>query len=192
MPGERKRMIKLFCPSTSEVVPFVAWEEERLDLGSIARSFGLDQATLKLNGHFISRGVDLIASSVTWKSLLSFFSARGLSTGTSDADALIVDGKLSKVGTKRAQDPADVQNWIPHTVECENSSVSGNPQLEDTNFLKRKKLGESNSGYEDRDKQITNCERLGTFGLKRKQCLEDITPPKSLRGNETHSGFQGR
>ncbi|XP_042516176.1 uncharacterized protein LOC122090606 isoform X1 [Macadamia integrifolia] len=96
----RSRTIKLFCPSLSKLIPLVAVEEQRLDLGSIARTFGLDPASLKLNGHFVSRGVDLISSSVTWKSLLSFFSSRGLSTGANDADALIVDGKLCKAGTK--------------------------------------------------------------------------------------------
>lgn len=91
-----QREIKLFCPSLSNiVVPIIVWEEERLDLGSIASTFGLDPSTLKINGHFISRGVDFIASSVTWKSLLSFFSVRGFST-----DPLILQGNLSKVGSK--------------------------------------------------------------------------------------------
>jgi hypothetical protein len=85
----------------SSISSFFAWDEQRLDLGSIARTFGLDPSTLKLNGYFISRGADLISSSVTWRSLLSFFSAKGLSTGKDDKEALIVDGKLSKVGTKR-------------------------------------------------------------------------------------------
>nr|GME15095.1 uncharacterized protein LOC109173457 [Ipomoea batatas] len=108
MAEEKKRTVKLFCPSLSKLVPVVAWEDQRLDLGSIARTFGIEPATLKLNGHFISRGVDLISSSVTWKSLLSFFSARGFSTGASDSDALIVDGKLSKLRSKRgACSPVD-------------------------------------------------------------------------------------
>lgn len=97
---EKKIMIKLYCPSMAKIVQLVAWEEQKLDLGSIARAFGLDPATIKINGHFIGRGVDFIASSVTWKSLLSFFSVRGLSTGTSESDALTVDGKLSKLGSK--------------------------------------------------------------------------------------------
>ncbi|PSR94908.1 Adapter protein like [Actinidia chinensis var. chinensis] len=101
MPGERKRTVKLFCPTLSKSVPFVAWDEHRLDLGSISRAFGIDPSTLRLNGHFIGRGADLVAWSVTWKSLLCFFSSRGLPAGASDADALIVDGKLSKAGTKR-------------------------------------------------------------------------------------------
>ena len=95
------RRIKLYCPSASKIAQIMAWEDQKLDLGTIARMFGIEPSTLKLNGHFISRGVDLIASSVTWKSLLSFFSSRGLSTGTHDSGALIVDGKLSKCGTKR-------------------------------------------------------------------------------------------
>lgn len=95
------RTIKLLCPSVSNLIQFVAWDEQGLDLGSIARAFGLDPSTVKLNGHFISRGFDFVSSSVTWRSLLKFFSAKGLSTGKDDKDALIVDGKLSKVGSKR-------------------------------------------------------------------------------------------
>lgn len=99
--GERKRTIKLFCPALSKATQLVVWEEQRLDLGSIATTFGLEPSTLKLNGHFISRGLDLIASSVTWKSLISFFSSRGLSTGATLSDALLVDGWLCRAGTKR-------------------------------------------------------------------------------------------
>lgn len=99
--NKARRTIKLFCPSVAKTVSLLVWEEQRLDLGSIARTFGLDPPTLKLNGHFISRGLDLIASSVTWKSLLSFFSAKGLSTGENDSSPIVVDGKLCKVGTKR-------------------------------------------------------------------------------------------
>ncbi|MCH98392.1 hypothetical protein A2U01_0019394, partial [Trifolium medium] len=40
------------------------------------------------------RGVDLISSSLTWNSLLSFFSAKGLSTGKHDHDAVLVTGKV--------------------------------------------------------------------------------------------------
>ncbi|KAK0588470.1 hypothetical protein LWI29_001426 [Acer saccharum] len=100
----KPRTIKLFCPSLSKLVELVAWEEQRLDLGSIAGSFGLDPSTVKINGHFISRGVDLVSNSVTWGSLLMFFSAKGLSTGKHDRDALVVDGKLTKVGAKRSYD----------------------------------------------------------------------------------------
>lgn len=95
------KTIRLYCPSVSKIAQIMACEEQKLDLGTIARIFGLEPSTLKINGHFISRGVDLVASSVTWKSLFSFFSSRGLSTGVHGSDALVVDGKLSKSGTKR-------------------------------------------------------------------------------------------
>lgn len=97
---KKKKLIKLYCPSMAKLVQMVAWEEQKLDLGYISRAFGLDPATVKINGHFIARGVDFVASSVTWKSLFSFFSARGLSIGSSDSDALTIDGKLSKLGSK--------------------------------------------------------------------------------------------
>ncbi|BAT79335.1 hypothetical protein VIGAN_02220400 [Vigna angularis var. angularis] len=99
----REITIKLLCPSLSKMTQ-VVWEDQRMDLGSISRAFGLDPSTLRLNGHFISRGVDLIASSLTWNSLLSFFSSKDLPTGRDQCDALLVTGKLCKVGLKRGHD----------------------------------------------------------------------------------------
>lgn len=100
MGDEDWRKIRLLCPSVSKVIDWVAWNDQKLDFKSIAAAFGLEPSTVKLNGHFISRDNDLVASCVTWKSLLAFFSAKGLSTGKDGAGALLVDGKLSKVGTK--------------------------------------------------------------------------------------------
>ncbi|XP_058206823.1 uncharacterized protein LOC131320200 isoform X3 [Rhododendron vialii] len=186
MSGERKRTIKLFCPSLSKAIAFVAWEEQRLDLGSISRAFGLDPATLKLNGHFIGRGVDLIALSVTWKSLFSFFSSRGLSTGETDSGALIVDGKLSRIGTKRAHEQAYVENGICCESERPSCSINTRPWLEDedTNFLKSKRLKERNSGDSDSEDKVA---RGDGFGLKRKQCLEDVVPLKRIKMAGTNS-----
>ena len=123
MSGSKPKTIKMYCPSVSKIVQLVAPEEQRLDLGFIARAFGLDPSTLRLNGHFISRGVYLISSSVTWKSLISFFSTKGLSTGKDVTDPLIVDGKLSKVGTKSKLLPSlprfflgsliSIVQWVP-------------------------------------------------------------------------------
>ncbi|KAG5567287.1 hypothetical protein RHGRI_002745 [Rhododendron griersonianum] len=186
MSGERKRTVKLFCPSLSKAIALVAWEEQRLDLGSISRAFGLDPATLKLNGHFIGRGVDLIASSVTWKSLLSFFSSRGLSTGETDSGALIVDGKLSRIGTKRAHEQAYVENGICCEIERPSCSINTRPRLEDedTNFLKSKRLKERNSGDRDSEDKVA---RGDGFVLKRKQCLEDVVPLKRIKMAGTNS-----
>ncbi|PSS14091.1 Ribosomal RNA small subunit methyltransferase [Actinidia chinensis var. chinensis] len=188
MPGERKRTVKLFCPTLSKLVQFVAWDEHRLDLGSIARTFGLDPLTLKLNGHFIGRGADLVASSVTWKSLLCFFSSRGLPAGSSDADAISVDGKISKTGTKRARDPADVENGSCYAIEPPSSSIHTGEKVEDGNFLVNKKPKESISGHTDWDNKVIKCDG---FGLKRKQCLEeDVGPSKRIRMTGTNSGSQ--
>ncbi|VVA96787.1 unnamed protein product [Arabis nemorensis] len=106
-----RRKIRLYCPSVSKMIEWAAWNDQRLDFGSIAGAFGLEPWTVKLNGHFISRDIDLMASCVTWRSLLAFFSAKGLSTGRDEADALFVDGNPSKVGNKRTHyDPQDELN----------------------------------------------------------------------------------
>lgn len=93
--------IKLLCPFVSKVTQVVACDEESIDLGLVSGAFGLDPTTVRLNGYFIGRGVDQVACSVTWKSLLSFFSSKGLSTGRDQLDAIVVTGKLCKVGHKR-------------------------------------------------------------------------------------------
>ncbi|XP_057965842.1 uncharacterized protein LOC131156298 isoform X2 [Malania oleifera] len=214
MSGERRessrrwRIVKLLCPAASKAATLAAWDEERLDLGSIARTFGLDPATLKLNGHFVSRGADLFASSVTWNSLLSFFSRRGLSTGAHHSHPLIVDGKLCKPGCKRAHDSADADSGIHiHSIiELENFSTDGKPDPEETNLLRKKKLREGNSdtclpsnlscssSHQITPNGLIETANLGFedggnhSGLKRKQWLEGINLSKRLRIDETNTG----
>ncbi|KAH7517566.1 hypothetical protein FEM48_Zijuj09G0078500 [Ziziphus jujuba var. spinosa] len=178
MAGNNSRTIKLYCPSLSKIVQVVAWEEQRLDLGSIARSFGLEPSTLKLNGHFISRGVDLIASSVTWKSLLSFFSSKGLPTGKDNDKALVVDGKLSKVGTKRAHNPQDDIGCVNQHEEVATSSRG--PAMVGNNLLKHKRMRE---GF------ISSGENLNFF-------VDDIPgrvsePKKSTSGTQLRCSYSG-
>ncbi|KAM7527416.1 hypothetical protein LguiB_030826 [Lonicera macranthoides] len=186
--GERKKTIKLFCPALSKATQLVAWEEQRLDLGSIAKTFGLDPSTLKLNGHFISRGLDLIASSVTWKSLISFFSSRGLSTGATYADALVVDGRLCRAGTKRAPDPADVETGVSCTKEQSgNNSVDRKSELEGTNMLAKKRF--RNSGFYHGADEI---DKFNSFSLKRKQHLEIVSSTKRIRMEETNLDIGGK
>ncbi|GMH02490.1 hypothetical protein Nepgr_004329 [Nepenthes gracilis] len=180
----KAKTINLYCPSLSKIARIVAWEDQRLDLGSIAGTFGLEPSTLKLNGHFISRGVDLIASSVTWKSLLSFFSARGLSTGTADSSALVVDGKLSKFGTKRAHGTAAAENGVLGMPLQEVVGDGGKPWHEDTNVLKKQKLKDSNCGYENEDSQMTLSI---SSGLKRKHWLENSSLFKKSKANGIYS-----
>ncbi|KAI3450850.1 hypothetical protein Pfo_007515 [Paulownia fortunei] len=191
--GEKgKRRIKLFCPSVSKIIQISAWDEQKLDLGSIARAFGLDPSTLKLNGHFISRGVDLIASSVTWKSLIGFFSARGLSTGASDCDALLVDGKLSKIGSKRSHDHHDTGNGIVNTKEQGYFRENKRPQREHCSMLNNEKVKGSNSGQVDLINRTMGCNESNGLGLKRKWWLEDESHLKRTKYDEAVPGLQER
>ncbi|RDX79469.1 hypothetical protein CR513_40096, partial [Mucuna pruriens] len=152
MSGNKPREIKvkLLCPSLSKVTQVVAWDHQKIDLGSICWAFGLDPSSVRLNGHFIGRGVDLVASSVTWKALLSFFSSKGLSTGKDHRDALLVTGKLCRLGLKRGHDSQDFQNGIEKVMEGENAGNSRGIKLEAANLLKNKKLKESNSDNRDK------------------------------------------
>ncbi|KAF3435959.1 hypothetical protein FNV43_RR23051 [Rhamnella rubrinervis] len=189
MAVNRPRTIKLYCPSLSKIVQFMAWEEQRLDLGSIAGGFGLEPSTLKLNSHFISRGVDLISTSVTWKSLLSFFSSKGLPTGKDNDNALIVDGKLSKVGTKRVHEPEDAVNGFCYTnVPVEVASI-GEPAREDINLLNHKRRKESSSGCEAGN--CGGCTYNG-IGFKRKQVLEELSLLKKLKIYDVCTDMPGR
>ncbi|XP_021649671.2 uncharacterized protein LOC110642051 isoform X1 [Hevea brasiliensis] len=181
--SDQPRTVKLLCPSLSKIVAFSAWDDQKLDLGLIARALGLEPSTLKLNGHFISRGVDLVSSSVTWRSLLKFFSAKGLSTGKDDKDAVIVHGKLCKSGSKRTHDPQDAAPASRVNYRTETEEVSTGPQPEHViNFLMNKKLKENNSGCH----QLSKCNGLG---FKRKQLLEDVNSFKKLKINEANSGL---
>ncbi|KAK9992824.1 hypothetical protein SO802_022527 [Lithocarpus litseifolius] len=183
--NNKQRSVKLFCPLVSKAVWLVVWDEQRLGLGSIARTFGLDPSTLKLNGHFISRGVDFIASSVTWNSLISFFSARGFSTGKNHQDALIVDGKLTKLGSNRVRDPLDAVNGSYYVATDKVDGDSTRPQAEDFNLVKNKRLKERDTGGKA-------GKALHGLSSKRKQMLEDISLLKKLKINETESDIQGR
>ncbi|KAK4440482.1 hypothetical protein Salat_0383100 [Sesamum alatum] len=187
MGEEEKRRIKLFCPSVSKIVQIIAWDEQKLDLGSIARAFGLDPNTLKLNGHFISRGVDLVASSVTWKSLIRFFSARGLSTGANDSDALLVDGKLSKLGSKRSHGLDDAGNGTVKMNEQGYLRDSKRPQHERCSLLSGENVKGSNSGQLDSVSRPT-----GGKELKRKWLLEDLSHLKRTKSDEAVSGLEER
>ncbi|KOM41316.1 hypothetical protein LR48_Vigan04g151400 [Vigna angularis] len=162
----------------------VVWEDQRMDLGSISRAFGLDPSTLRLNGHFISRGVDLIASSLTWNSLLSFFSSKDLPTGRDQCDALLVTGKLCKVGLKPkygCDDQEDMtlyfQNGIGKMMESKNALNIKGIQLEAIYLIKNKKLKESSPG-----------EILKGQSCKRKELLEDVNLFKKLKIDEDKSG----
>ncbi|KAL5062887.1 hypothetical protein RYX36_024624 [Vicia faba] len=171
---KRNREITLFMSSpslpNSKIVQLVTCDDKKIDFGSIGKAFGLDPSTLKLNGYFISRGIDLLSSSLTWNSLLSFFSVKGLSTGEHDHDALLVTGKVVNNGGHESQ---DFQHGVMKVIETGHYCNHRGNQLEDINLHKNKKLKESKSG-----------EILNVLNCKRKQLFEDVNQFKKLKINE--------
>lgn len=129
-----------------------------------------------------------MSSSVTWSSLLRFFSAKGLSTGKDDKDALIVDGKLSKVGSKRLHNSGDTLVETPGKIAAPGFRICQRPSAEDINLFKNKKLKDSSTGYEERDHHVSISNGLG---LKRKHSLEDLGLLKQLKIKESNSDCQG-
>ncbi|KAG4174730.1 hypothetical protein ERO13_A11G139200v2 [Gossypium hirsutum] len=192
---EKPKTIQLFCPSVSKLIWFVAWDSQKLDIGSISRMFGLDPSTVKLNGHFISRGVDLVSSSVTWRSLLSFFSSKGLSTGTDDhKGALIVDGKLCKVGSKRAHEPQDGISWSRDSAGkpgINDVGLTAKLQLKDIYSFENKKLRESSltGSHDGGDRSVSEI-NVGV-GLKRQCSIDHASLLKKLKINDTNSDIKG-
>ncbi|XP_049406604.1 uncharacterized protein LOC125870258 [Solanum stenotomum] len=182
MKGDSNKQIeiKLLCPLVSNmVVPIMVWEEERLDLGSIARIFGLNPFTLKINCHFMSKEVDFIASSITWKSLLSFFSARGFST-----HPLILQGHLSKLGSKRSHSPTLVDNGLLCKKDLNDEREKCH---EETNSLSNKKFKGSSRGND----RLYNFASAGmSLNLKRKLCLEGSCLLKRSRTDEYDEGLR--
>ncbi|KAL6497880.1 hypothetical protein OROHE_026907 [Orobanche hederae] len=181
------RRIKLICPSVSKTVQISACDEQKLDFGSIARAFGLDPSTLKLNGHFISRGVDLIASSVTWKSLTGFFSARGLSTGADDSGALVVDGKFSRTGHKRSHCLEDGGDGMVDADGQGYYRESKRPQHEHCSMFGGEKIGGSISGQSGLRNRTTGSNEANGSSLKRKWLLGDESELKKTKSNSVEA-----
>ncbi|XP_074282853.1 uncharacterized protein LOC141607398 [Silene latifolia] len=178
-----RRIIKLYCPLVSKIAEIIAWEDQRLDLGAIAAVFGLESRTLKLNGHFISRGIDFIASSVTWVSLFSFFSKKGLSTGVGSDTALLVDGKLVKPGSKRTHEPQEVDRGLHCTKQAEEEVGICRYSHQDINLPKYKRLKDSDNAPETNSETARHCDS----GLKRRHLVEDISPLKKVRVSGSYS-----
>ncbi|KAK3415226.1 hypothetical protein EUGRSUZ_H00781 [Eucalyptus grandis] len=189
MSEKEARTIMLRCPPLSRTVAIAARGDQRLDLGSIARAFGLDPATLKLNGHFVSRGADLVSPSVTWRSLLSYFSSKGLPTGAGAGGALVVDGKLLRSGSKRGHDPEGVVSRSCAGAsgdEDDDRSGESRRQSEEvpvSKSNKRSKIGES-------DRTCCGFSRIvNGLGSKRKYLSEEVSLLKRLKINDASSDF---
>ncbi|KAI3932829.1 hypothetical protein MKX01_031811 [Papaver californicum] len=191
---KKSRTVKLFCPSVSKLVPWVIQkEDENLDLGLIANTFGLEPSTLKINNHFISRGVDFVSSSVTWKSLLSFFASRGLTTGSGEHDVIVIDGRVCKPGTKRGRsNPWEIGTGDDMSRECSRLSDDAKGSMEDINLFKKIKTNACNSGVcQPLSASFSGgCEEIkfNSIAVTRKPLVEDVNPLKKKKISESSSG----
>ncbi|KAI0529525.1 hypothetical protein KFK09_002077 [Dendrobium nobile] len=137
--------------STTAAVKITVRGSAGVDLGSVGRALGLEPSTVRLNGHFISRGTDLI-SSLSWKSVLSFFAARGLPAGGSLLDSIVVQGKpTANTGWHSSSD-------IDHV---------GHIGFKRKGTLKDEKPGKKNRFLEGQPKE----QNIGTKLLANDKCL---------------------
>ncbi|PIA25801.1 hypothetical protein AQUCO_10800048v1 [Aquilegia coerulea] len=181
--------------TNNKIVEIWVEEENIVKLELICVALGLDPcqpqaATLKLNRHLISSS----NSSLTWKSLLSFFASRGLPIGSSSNDPLIIHYgnhlHLLPQTKKRGHDPCCTQNCDTYS-----SGIKQNAEPEDVNFFKKQKIDNNNAGTHisssgrDGDHQTT---RFNGLSLKRKPTVEDVSMfmLKKRKLNEGNPGNQ--
>ncbi|KAH9603679.1 hypothetical protein KSS87_004759 [Heliosperma pusillum] len=181
--NDGRRIVKLYCPLVSKIAEIMVWDDQRLDIGAIAAVFGLEPGTLKLNGYFVSRGVDFIASSVTWVLLFSFFSKKGLSTGVDCSAALVVDGKVVKSGSKRTHEPPEVDSGLHCTKQCAKEVGICRYSHQDSSLPKHKRLKDSDNALEKSSETARHCD----IGLKRRHSVEDKSPLKKVRVGGSYS-----
>ncbi|XP_073098894.1 uncharacterized protein [Elaeis guineensis] len=142
--------------------------------GAVGRALGLDPSTVRLNGHFLSRSPDLV-SSVTWGSLLSFFASRGFPSGSSDGDAVVVQGKPAATRGLQFSDLED-ENYL---------SFKRKVRLENECPLKKNRVTEGNSCMlEFGDRQLSDDDSLC---IKRRLKLEDDNSFKKRKITECNS-----
>ncbi|KAM7263521.1 hypothetical protein ACFE04_001204 [Oxalis oulophora] len=164
------RAIKVYlrCPSLTKLMIHyvVVHEEQKLDFGSIGENFGLDPLTVKLNGHLISKGFDFISSTVTWRSLLSFFSSRGFPIGEDDNKPIVVEGRVGGYCCNKDED----HELIKINKRLRDCEVGCSSQPKSTTWEER-----SQPGY-------SKCSN--GHGFKRKVLFEDLSLLKKLKIND--------
>lgn len=182
-------VVKLRHAAFERVLDFVATEDAKLDVGTIARTFGLNPSSVKFNDIYVSRGSDFI-SSVTWSDILGYFVKKGYSTGKSEQDPILVDGKPC--------DPSGA--WIhvnrledQNLCKTEDAGHGGKRRipLEDSmnvNVLKKRKILEENFGGNKYYNKRADLEDAGEMDVVKKQmrfhCDSDVDIKSHLQQNE--------
>nr|CAB3479248.1 unnamed protein product [Digitaria exilis] len=145
-----------------------------VDLARVGLALGLDPASVRPNGYFLSRGgPGHVCTAVTWRALLAFFAARGLATGADAAAPIAVDGKP-------AAPPAPTAD--PTTIVCSKRKYG----LEVERHPKKSKPQENRSSLSKQRDDILSEEIV--LGLKRRLRLDDTIPAKKMKQVERGSG----
>lgn len=182
-------VVKLRHAASGRVLDFVATEDAKLDVGTIARTFGLNPSSVKFNDIYVSRGSDFI-SSVTWSDILGYFVKKGYSTGKSEQDPILVDGKPC--------DPSGAWIHVNHLEDqnlckTEDAGHGGKRRipLEDSmnvNVLKKRKILEENFGGNKYYNKRADLEDAGEMDVVKKQmrfhCDSDVDVKSHLQQNE--------
>uniref|UniRef100_A0ACD5XDA2 Uncharacterized protein n=1 Tax=Avena sativa TaxID=4498 RepID=A0ACD5XDA2_AVESA len=157
----------------SDPVAVVAVEVgDGVDLAQVGRALGLDPATVRLNGYFLSRGSGHVSLSVTWGALLAFFAARGLPTGAGPAAPVSVHGK-----------PVRAPALSEPTVIRSSKRKSG---AEAKDCSKKSKLQHNSSALSKSGEELLSDEI--TLGLKRRLRLDETTTSKKIKHVEYSPG----
>ncbi|GJM92070.1 hypothetical protein PR202_ga08497 [Eleusine coracana subsp. coracana] len=136
-----------------------------VDLARIGLALGLDPASVRLNGYFLSRGPGHVSSAVTWRTLLAFFAKRGMPTGADAASPVIVHGKPAAPPTTPSDPTAQVSSKRKSKLEAERCTKKKSQEYRTT-------LSEPN--YDPLSDEII-------LGLKRRLRLEDTGPAKKIK-----------
>ncbi|KAJ1286821.1 hypothetical protein BS78_03G381600 [Paspalum vaginatum] len=137
-----------------------------VDLARVGLALGLDPASVRPNGYFLSRGPGHVCSAVTWRTLLAFFAARGLPIGADAAAPIVVHGRP-------AASPAPTSD--PAALPCSKRK----PRLEVERCPKKSKPQETMSALPERRHDALSDEIV--LGLKRRLKLDDTIPAKKTK-----------
>ncbi|CAO2181929.1 unnamed protein product [Urochloa humidicola] len=147
-----------------------------VDLARVGLALGLDPASVRPNGYFLSRGPGHVCSAVTWRALLDFFAARGLPTGADAAAPVAVDGRPAAPSAPApTPDPTTVCSKRKSGLEVERRPKKNKPQENRPSPSKR------------RDDVLS--EEI-VLGLKRRLRLDDTIPAKKTKQVEYSSDTQ--
>ncbi|TVU36040.1 hypothetical protein EJB05_17950, partial [Eragrostis curvula] len=180
-----------------------------VDLARVGLALGLDPASVRLNGYFLSRGPGHVSSAVTWRSLLAFFAAKGLPTGADAATPIAVHGKPAAAPALPSGSALRLSLFLRTlysvmTLFCIGhwSLLISDTSLDPTTQVstKRKSRMEAERCTKKRSEENrssplskTTYDQLSdeiVLGLKRRLRLEDSSPAKKIKQGKCSSDAQ--